>query len=312
MNVNEQRILHIDDDPTITRMMQARLAQHGYAVDELHDPTCWRGALVNGGYRVVILDIEMPQLSGLEVLQQIKQFDIGVAVIMLTGQLKMNLVFEALGYGAEYCLFKPADELRPILEALEASFYRIDHWRSAGAHAARQMRIQKKTSEIKSKLKASAATSSSIVGQLPASFEWRRFEDYLVLRGALTPEKLEIARAAYARSVKPIGQIALQNRYLGVAGLMQVLERQADTQALFGETAIELKLLTPEQVEDLLEKQQHLSTTPQDAIFTVGAMTPVNLNRYLAEYLREMEASSSWAVPSPETTDHHHQVTATL
>lgn len=312
MNGDKRRILHIDDDPTITRMMQARLAQHDYVVHELNDPTCWRGALVNGEYRVVILDIEMPQLGGLEVLQQIKQFDIGVAVIMFTGRLKMNLVFEALGYGAEYCLFKPADDLRPMLDALEASFSRIDHWRAAAAHAARQLRIQQKTTEIKSKLQTETRPSSTLSGQMPLSFDWAKFENYLVLRGAVSPQMLEIARAALARSFKPIGQIALQHGFLSVAQLMQVLQRQADTQARFGATAVELGLLTDEQVQELLEKQKHLSTTPQDAIITAGAMTPANLNRYLAEYLREMETSSSWSVPSPEATDHYPPATAIL
>lgn len=293
-------------------MIQARLAQHDYIVDELHDPTCWRGALINGGYRVVLLDIEMPQLNGLEVLQQIKQFDIGVAVIMFTGKLKMNLVFEALGYGAEYCLFKPADDLRPMIDALEASFYRIEQWRQAAAFAARQLRIAQKTSEIKSKLRASNSPSPSLASELPSGFEWSNFENYLILRGAISPQLLELARSAYARSVKPIGQIALQSRHITVAGLMQVLQRQADTQLKFGEAAVELGLLTTDQVQELLEQQKHLSTTPQDAIFTVGAMTPANLNRYLAEYLREMESSSSWAVPSPEAALHHPQVTATF
>ncbi|PQO35560.1 response regulator [Blastopirellula marina] len=310
MNGDKRRILHIDDDPAITRMMHARLAQHDYVVHQLNDPTCWRGALVNGEYRVVLLDIEMPQLNGLEVLQQIKQFDIGVAVIMFTGKLKMNLVFEALGYGAEYCLFKPAEDLRPLLDALEASFYRIDHWRSAAAYAARQLRIEQKTTELKTKLRASQSNSTAISGQMPAGFDWTKFETYLVLRGAISPQMLELARTALARSVKPIGQIALQGGYLSVADLMQVLQHQADTQALFGATAVELGLLTREQVLELLEKQKHLSTTPQDAIITTGAMTPANLNRYLAEYLREMESSSSWSVPSPEAIDPHPTATA--
>ncbi|MFI4875595.1 MAG: response regulator, partial [Blastopirellula sp. JB062] len=274
--------------------------------------TRWWGALVNGGYRVAILDIEMPQLNGLEALEQIKRFDSTTSVIMLTGYVKMNFVLEALRLGAEYCLFKPLDDLQPLLDALDASFRRIDHWRTAAAFAARQLRIQKQTSAIKTKLQDDDFNSPSLAGQLPTSFDWRQFEEYLVRQGAITPEILELVRATYARTVKPIGQIALNLRLLGIAQLMQVLERQADSQTMFGETAIELGFLTPDQVDRLLQQQQRQSTTPQDAIFRVGAMTPEALNRYLAQYLRQLENSSLSETLSSTTTGEFAQLTTTL
>ncbi|TWT33182.1 response regulator [Blastopirellula retiformator] len=310
MDPNQRRILHIDDDPSITRLMRARLKRHDYFTDELNDPTCWRGALVNGGYRVVLLDVEMPQMNGLEVVQQIKRFDIGIAVIMFTSKLKMSIVLEALGYGAEFCFFKPAEDLQPIIDAFDASFNRITHWHQAASFAAQQLRIEQKTYQIKHK--SEPVSDTSVAGQFPPGFEWSAFENYLLKRGAISPQLLELARAAFNRSVKPIGQIALHHRYISVADLMQVLQRQTETQTRFGDTAVEFGFLTNEQVEELLNRQKHLSITPQEAIYTVGAVTPAHLSRYLADFLRDIEAAETPSASPADVIPTVSQLTKTF
>jgi phenylacetyl-CoA:acceptor oxidoreductase subunit 2 len=72
--------------------------------------------------RVVLLDIDMPQINGLEALREIKQHDGGIQVIMLTGLVSMNTVLESMRLGAESCLFKPVTDVAPLLDAIEAAW----------------------------------------------------------------------------------------------------------------------------------------------------------------------------------------------
>ncbi len=121
-------ILHVDDDPQITRLVAAQLEPYGYCVKPLEDPTRTIDELVHGKHRVVLLDIDMPQMNGLEVLHKIKEYDAGIQVIMLSGVVTLSDALQALRGGAEACFFKPVEEIEPLVEAIEGAFRKIDHW----------------------------------------------------------------------------------------------------------------------------------------------------------------------------------------
>ncbi len=125
---NERRILHVDDDPQMTRMIAARLQPQGYEVVSLNDPTEAIQSLLHNQYRVVLLDIDMPGVNGLDLLREIKAYDGGIQVIMLTGIVTLTTVLQSLRLGAEACFFKPLTETEPLLDSLAACFRKIDHW----------------------------------------------------------------------------------------------------------------------------------------------------------------------------------------
>lgn len=130
MLVNRRAVLHIDDDPLITKLVGEQLRQAGYESEPINDPMTAMQALARGHYRVVVLDVHMPNKSGLQLLQEIKQFDGGVQVILLTGLVNETTVVEAIRLGAEACLFKPLDDPTPLTEAIEDAFRRNDRWGS--------------------------------------------------------------------------------------------------------------------------------------------------------------------------------------
>ena len=127
MHCNRE-ILHVDDDPQITRLVAAQLAPYGYHVEPLGDSTRVIDELVHGKQRVVLLDIDMPDVNGLEVLHRIKEYDAGIQVIMLSGIVTLSDALQALRGGAEACFFKPVEEIEPLVEAIEGAFRKIDHW----------------------------------------------------------------------------------------------------------------------------------------------------------------------------------------
>ncbi|MDZ4783873.1 MAG: response regulator, partial [Planctomycetia bacterium] len=124
MQTTERVILHVDDDRLMTEIIRERLDAHGCRVIPINDPTSIIDVLVRNNCRVVLLDVQMPQANGLE----IKQYDGGVMVIMLTGLVSMTSVLESMRRGAEACFFKPLHDVEPLVQSLDAAFQKIDHW----------------------------------------------------------------------------------------------------------------------------------------------------------------------------------------
>jgi two-component system response regulator HydG len=106
-----RRILIVDDDPAVVEMLAAilRRAQGPYTVDtaataaEALALLCWRRP------DVVLLDIAMPGMNGLELLRQIRQVDPSIPVVMVTADPSDRAFTEALQRGALAFLHKPFD-----------------------------------------------------------------------------------------------------------------------------------------------------------------------------------------------------------
>ena len=100
------KILLVDDDPD----MQVRIASNGTEARDLADTY---------NPDIVISDVVMPELSGLELLRCIQSSDPGRPVILVTGYSSVDMAVEAMKQGAQDFLTKPLDysKLKSILEA---------------------------------------------------------------------------------------------------------------------------------------------------------------------------------------------------
>jgi len=125
---SQKAVLYIDDDPQLTRLVAARLRSQGYQVTPLNDPRMALRELMQNQWRVVLLDIDMPGVNGLDLLREIKSYDGGIQVVMLTGVVSMNTLLQSFRLGAEACLFKPLTNDQPLLDALEDIFRKIERW----------------------------------------------------------------------------------------------------------------------------------------------------------------------------------------
>lgn len=128
MFTNRRAILHVDDDPDVCALVAKLLGDSGYEVESINDPLAAMDGLVRGQYRLVLLDIDMPHKSGMHLLSEIKAFDSGVQVIMLTGLVNVTTVLETMRNGAEACLFKPVINPKPLVDAIDDAFRRTDRW----------------------------------------------------------------------------------------------------------------------------------------------------------------------------------------
>jgi len=106
---NKTKILLIDDEVEFISTLAERLRLRGYAPKIAETGNEGITILTNEGFDVVVLDLMMPGLSGLETLKQIKQIDSSLPVILLTGHGATKDGLEGLRIGAYDYLMKPLD-----------------------------------------------------------------------------------------------------------------------------------------------------------------------------------------------------------
>ena len=80
------RVLVIEDDTTLGHALQEFLADQGYAVDWLTEGDRVLGALAGQPYDLLLLDLNLPGMSGLDVLRQLRQDGNQVPVLILTAR----------------------------------------------------------------------------------------------------------------------------------------------------------------------------------------------------------------------------------
>ena len=109
------RILLAEDDRVIADGLGRSLRQTGYAVDRVADGVDADGALLTGSYDLVILDLGLPRMPGLEVLRRLRSRKTKVPVLILTALDGTNDRVKGLDLGADDYMAKPFE--LPELEA---------------------------------------------------------------------------------------------------------------------------------------------------------------------------------------------------
>ncbi|GAK49732.1 putative fused DNA-binding response regulator in two-component regulatory system with [Candidatus Moduliflexus flocculans] len=102
-------ILLIDDEPSILESLEMFLSEKGYAVSTAQNGKSGLALFTEQPPDVVILDIRLPDMSGLEVLRQMQHATRPVKVIMITAFQDMETTIEAMKNGAYDYIHKPLD-----------------------------------------------------------------------------------------------------------------------------------------------------------------------------------------------------------
>ncbi len=148
-------ILAVDDEESFLELLTSLLQQEGYYVHTAPDGASAINILQTLPFDLVLLDVKMPRIDGVEVLKFIKDHYLDTQVIMLTGVHDVKIAVECMRLGAFHYVTKPysADELLTVMDrALER----------------KRLLIQNKA--LKSEL-ARYALSSQIVGQSKSFLE---------------------------------------------------------------------------------------------------------------------------------------------
>ncbi len=116
--MSPMRVLVVDDDRAIRDFMETFLSKDGIEVKTLADPALAADEIKNGGYHMVVLDLMMPDMDGVEVLQRIRRVDNDVAVVIFTGYPTLDTAVQSMKLDAVDYLKKPfnPEEFREVVD----------------------------------------------------------------------------------------------------------------------------------------------------------------------------------------------------
>lgn len=114
-------ILLVDDEKAIRKTLREILEYENYKVDEAEDGTSALEKIQNNTYDVVLLDIKMPKMDGLEVLEKAKEIAPDTSFIMISGHGNIETAVEATKKGAFDFISKPPDLNRLLITVRNAT-----------------------------------------------------------------------------------------------------------------------------------------------------------------------------------------------
>ena len=106
-NENTITILVVDDDITILSLVTSLLESTGYSVITCSDGVKAMNVLMNGHVDVVLTDVQMPNISGIDLLEKINDHDPDIPVIFMTGLRELKTKIEGFQAGGADYLSKP-------------------------------------------------------------------------------------------------------------------------------------------------------------------------------------------------------------
>ena len=138
---NNPSVTLVDDDQNITTSLKMTLEAEGFDVSVYHDGEAGFEALQESPPHVAVLDIKMPRMDGLELLQKLRSLDYNHPIIMLTS--KDDEVDELMGFrlGADDYITKPFSQ-KLLIARLRALIKR--HELSAGSNSDKKVDLPEK------------------------------------------------------------------------------------------------------------------------------------------------------------------------
>ena len=114
------KILVIEDEKLLADSIKSMLERKGFQVECVYDGESGRDYALLGIYDLLILDVMMPKLDGLEVARQVRRSRCSTPILMLTARSDVQDRIAGLNAGADYYLTKPFDsgELLASINAL--------------------------------------------------------------------------------------------------------------------------------------------------------------------------------------------------
>jgi EAL domain-containing protein (putative c-di-GMP-specific phosphodiesterase class I)/ActR/RegA family two-component response regulator len=108
----ETKVLLVDDDAAVRNALRRVLERRGYRVFACSSGSEALEHLSTGGYDAMVSDVRMPGMSGLRLLRAVREHDLDLPVILVTGNPDLASATEAVEYGAFQYLIKPVESDR--------------------------------------------------------------------------------------------------------------------------------------------------------------------------------------------------------
>jgi len=90
---------------------------------------------------IILTDISMPEMNGLDVLKNVKDIDAFAQVIIMTGYSTSDLAIECLRYGANDYLLKPFDDMEAIVNLINITIEKIIRWKKIIIRSVKTLKV---------------------------------------------------------------------------------------------------------------------------------------------------------------------------
>jgi len=122
------KILIVDDEQAVILVLEEFLQAEGYEVYSTTSSIDALEMIKEQKYHIVLSDIEMPKMDGIEFLIQIKKYDALMQVIMMTDDSTMDKTMRCLEGGANDYVLKPFNNLAQLAELIKLSEGKLHRW----------------------------------------------------------------------------------------------------------------------------------------------------------------------------------------
>ena len=131
MQFPKQRLLIVDDEVELAEALERVLKLEGYDVYVVTCPLKALELITQMKIHIVLTDIVMPAMDGIELLAAIRKFDPLTQVIMMTGYSTMDKTVQCLEHGANDYLIKPFSSFDEVLEAVKVAEAKLNRWQKS-------------------------------------------------------------------------------------------------------------------------------------------------------------------------------------
>ncbi len=131
MNKQNYKILVVDDEREILESLKKNLILEGYCVEISEGSEEALEKIKNDKFHIVLTDIVMPGIDGIELLREIKSYDALSQVIMMTGYSTMDKTIKSLENGANDYILKPFKNIEYVIELINLSIAKLERWRDS-------------------------------------------------------------------------------------------------------------------------------------------------------------------------------------
>ena len=135
-------IMVLDDDVGVARLCQQVLERAGFEVICVTNPVQGISILQQARVDLLLIDIRMPKIDGFQVMEQARQFQPDLAIVVMTGFGTVETAIQALRLGANGLMLKPFTKTSELVESVNQALQEKEHQREMSRLAALQPIIQ--------------------------------------------------------------------------------------------------------------------------------------------------------------------------